>query len=52
MRRSLGFKLLLVGGILLVLQIPLAMTYGVRAAREGTPGGCSAKLPPNGATSR
>ena len=36
MRKSLGFKLLLVGGILLVLQIPLAMTYGVRAARERT----------------
>ena len=36
MRWSLGFKLLLVGGILLVLQIPLAMTYGVRAARERT----------------
>ena len=35
-RKSLGFKLLLVGGILLVLQIPLAMTYGVRAARERT----------------
>ena len=36
MRKSLGFKLLLVGGILLVLQIPLAMTYGIRAARERT----------------
>ena len=36
MRQSLGFKLLLVGGILLVLQIPLMMTYGVRAARERT----------------
>ncbi|MBQ3809987.1 MAG: inner membrane CreD family protein [Kiritimatiellae bacterium] len=35
MRRSLGFKLLLVGGILVAVQIPLAMTYGVRAAREG-----------------
>ena len=35
-RRSLGFKLLLVGCILLVVQIPLLMTYGVRASREHT----------------
>ncbi len=36
MRNSLGFKLALVAGILLVLQIPLMMTYGVRDEREHT----------------